>query len=138
MVTHVYSLLSFGWEIFYVHGILLSNLSKIASMNIYSATRSPLPSKITDNAAHASLKLVVSANSKWSRGFCPCKSRAKKQRCIKIDLFGLRTSLSTQEAIPPPAAIPVTRHSLNNFSSHLLLRFFINPALSVLPKLTKT
>ena len=68
-------------------------------------------------------------------GFGQSKSSAKGQSCMLIDLFGFRTSLSAQEAIPPPDCSHACHTTLNGqLQQPFAFEIFINPALSVLPK----
>ena len=109
-------------------------------MNIYSATSSPLPSIVKDNVAYASLKAIVSSNAEWREFATESNCSAKGQSCADIDFFfNFRTSLLVQEATPPHHCSHACHTTLNEqFQQPFAFEIFINPALSVLPKFTKT
>jgi len=98
-----------------------------------------LPSIVTDNVAYASLKAMVSSNAEWREFASKSNSSAKGQSCADIDLFDFRTSLLVQEATPPHHRSHACHTTLNEqFQQPFAFEIFINPALSVLPKFTKT
>ena len=79
-----------------------------------------------------------SESKRRMEGNCQAKSSAKGQSCMKIDLFGFKTSLSAQEGIPPTVCRHSCHTTLNGQFQHpFAFEIFINPALSVLPKLQK-
>ena len=110
---------------YFTHAFFQRDLSKIAPRNIYSSTRGPLPSIVTDTVADAILKLVVSSIAE-RRDFASLKAAPRDRVTWRLTfMISERPFRRKKRSLRLTAAMPVTRYSMDNFSSHLLLRFLL-------------